>query len=41
VEKVFASLGTHEFSGSRAIIDLSNAGADGCVVVDAIRRVGK
>jgi hypothetical protein len=41
LEKVFASLGTHEFAGTKAIIEVSNADTDGYVVVDAIQLVEK
>jgi hypothetical protein len=40
VEKAFASLGTHEF-GTKAVVEVSNAGTDGFVVVDAVQLVGK
>ncbi|HEX7900083.1 MAG TPA: FAD-dependent oxidoreductase [Planctomycetota bacterium] len=40
VEKVFASLGAHEF-GATAVVEISNAGTDGFVVVDAIQLVEK
>jgi hypothetical protein len=41
IEKVFATLGAHEFSGTKAVIEVSNAGTDGYVVVDAIQLVEK
>jgi hypothetical protein len=40
VEKVFVSLGAHAF-GARAVVEISNAGTDGYVVVDAIQLVEK
>ncbi len=40
VEKVFVSLGTHEF-GAKAVVEVSNAGTDGFVVVDALQLVEK
>jgi hypothetical protein len=40
VEKVFASLGAHEF-GATAVVEISNAGTDGFVVVDALQLVEK
>jgi hypothetical protein len=41
VEKVFVSLGTHEFGPGKAVIEVSNADTDGFVVVDAIQLVEK
>jgi hypothetical protein len=41
VEKVFASLGTHEFGSGKAVVEVSNADTDGFVVVDAIQLVEK
>ena len=41
VEKVFVSLGVHEFAGTKAVIEVSNADTDGYVVVDAIQLVEK
>jgi hypothetical protein len=40
VEKVFASLGAHEF-GATAVVEVSNEGTDGFVVVDAVQLVEK
>jgi hypothetical protein len=40
VEKVFTSLGVHEF-GATAVIEVSNAGTDGFVVVDALQLIEK
>ncbi len=40
VEKVFALVGTHEF-GAKAVVEVSNAGTDGFVVVDALQFVEK
>ncbi len=41
VEKVFVSLGVHEFAGTKAVIEVSNADTDGFVVVDALQLVEK
>ena len=41
VEKVFVSLGTHEFGPGKAVVEVSNADTDGFVVVDAIQLVEK
>ncbi|HYE59405.1 MAG TPA: FAD-dependent oxidoreductase, partial [Rhodothermales bacterium] len=40
VEKVFVALGTHAF-GAKAVVEVSNAGTDGFVVVDALQLVEK
>jgi hypothetical protein len=40
VEKVFVLVGTHEF-GAKAVVEVSNAGTDGFVVVDALQFVEK
>lgn len=40
VEKVFVSLGVHAF-GAKAVVEISNAGTDGYVVVDALQFVEK
>ena len=40
VEKVFVSLGVHAF-GATAVVEISNAGTDGFVVVDALQLIEK
>jgi hypothetical protein len=39
LEKMFVSLGTFEFAGARAVVEVSNAGTDGYVVVDGVQLI--
>ncbi|HLF94033.1 MAG TPA: FAD-dependent oxidoreductase, partial [Planctomycetota bacterium] len=38
-EKAFAAVGTYEFKGAKAAIELSNAGTDGFVIVDGVQLI--
>ncbi len=38
-EKAFASVGTYEFKGAKAAIEVSNAGTDGFVIVDGVQLI--
>ncbi len=38
-DKLFAAVGTYEFAGSKAVVEISNADTDGYVIVDAVQLV--
>jgi len=38
-EKMFTSLGTFDFGGAKAVVEVSNAGTDGYVIVDAVQLI--
>jgi hypothetical protein len=41
IEKLFAPVGVYEFTGSKAVVEISNADTDGFVIVDAVQLVEK
>jgi hypothetical protein len=40
-DKLFVAVGTYEFTGSKAVVEISNADTDGYVIVDAVQLVEK
>ncbi|HZE96761.1 MAG TPA: FAD-dependent oxidoreductase [Planctomycetota bacterium] len=40
-DRMFASVGVYEFTGTRAVVEISNADTDGYVIVDAVQLVEK
>ena len=40
-DKLFVAVGTYEFTGSKAVVEISNTDTDGYVIVDAVQLVEK